>query len=155
MKAIKVSPLSLTIPFLSFTPVFMILTGFLVLGEVPNKWGVFGIGFVVAGSYALHSAEVTHGYLAPFRAIFKEPGSWLMLIVSLLYSVLAVLGKKAIQHSSPVFFGFFFTNPVSVRPSVSSLASLIAVGWSALPRRCFLAAYGLSAVTVPFTVFLR
>ena len=40
MKAIKLSPLSLSIPFLSFTPVFMILTGFIVLGEVPNGWGI-------------------------------------------------------------------------------------------------------------------
>lgn len=108
MKAIKLSPLSLCIPFLAFTPVFMILTGFLVLEEIPNSWGIFGIGFVVVGSYALHAGEVKHGYLAPFRAIFKEPGSVLMLIVSVLFSLLAVLGKRAIQHSSPVFFGFFF-----------------------------------------------
>ena len=108
MKAIKLSPLSLCIPFLSFTPVFMILTGFLILEEVPNSWGILGIGFVVVGSYILHAAEVKHGYLAPFRAMLKEPGSVLMLIVSVLFSLLAVLGKMAIQHSSPIFFGFFF-----------------------------------------------
>lgn len=108
MKAIKLSPLSLSVPFLSFTPVFMIGTGFFILGEVPNSWGLIGIGLVVIGSYVLHANEVRYGYLAPFRAIFREPGSWLMLIVALLYSLLAVLGKKAIQHSSPLFFGFFF-----------------------------------------------
>ncbi len=108
MKAIKLSPLSLSIPFLSFTPVFMIGTGFFILGEIPHSWGLLGIGLVVIGSYTLNASEVRYGYLAPFRAIFKEPGSWLMLIVSLLYSFLAVLGKKAIQHSSPLFFGFFF-----------------------------------------------
>ena len=108
MKAIKLSPLSLSIPFLSFTPVFMILTGFLVLDEVPNSWGIVGIGFVVVGSYTLHATELKHGYLAPIRAIFREPGSVLMFIVSVMFSVMAVLGKKAIQHSSPLFFGFFF-----------------------------------------------
>lgn len=108
MKAIKLSPLSLSIPFLSFTPVFMILTGFIVLGEVPNSWGIIGIGFVVAGSYLLNITEVKYGYFAPFRAILREPGSILMMVVAFIYSFLAVLGKKAIQHSSPLFFGFFY-----------------------------------------------
>jgi drug/metabolite transporter (DMT)-like permease len=108
MKAIKISPLSLCIPFLSFTPVFMIFTGFVILGEIPNGWGMTGIVLVVAGSYLLNVTRVQHGYLAPFRAIFSEPGSVLMLIVSVMFSFMAVLGKKAILHSSPVFFGFFF-----------------------------------------------
>jgi len=108
MKAIKLSPLSLSIPFLSFTPVFMILTGFIVLGEVPNSWGIIGIGFVVAGSYLLNVTQVKYGYFAPFRAILREPGSILMLVVAFIYSFLAVLGKKAIQHSSPLFFSFFY-----------------------------------------------
>lgn len=108
MKAIKISPLSVSIPFLSFTPVFMILTGFIVLGEVLNIWGIIGIGFVVAGSYLLNVTQVKYGYFAPFKAILREPGSILMLLVAFIYSFLAVLGKKAIQHSSPLFFGFFF-----------------------------------------------
>ena len=36
LRAIQVSPLSLTLPYLSFTPVFIILTGALVLDEMPN-----------------------------------------------------------------------------------------------------------------------
>jgi drug/metabolite transporter (DMT)-like permease len=108
MKAIKLSPLSLSIPFLSFTPVFMLATGFLILREIPNTWGLVGVFLIVAGSYLLHAGEVKHGYLAPFRAILKEPGSVLMLIVSVLFSVLAVLGKKGILLSSPLFFGFLF-----------------------------------------------
>lgn len=133
MKAIKLSPLSLSIPFLSFTPVFMIFTGFLVLDEIPNVWGVCGISFVVAGSYALYSSKIKYGFLAPFRAIRKEPGSWLMLVVALLYSVLAVLGKKAIQHSSPIFFGFFFLASVNI--TILILFPLLAkIKWNALSK---------------------
>ena len=33
MRALKLSPLSLSLPFLAFTPVFMILTGRFILGE--------------------------------------------------------------------------------------------------------------------------
>ncbi len=36
--AIKLSPLTLSVPFLAFTPVFMILTGAFILGETVNLW---------------------------------------------------------------------------------------------------------------------
>ncbi|MFH1674441.1 MAG: DMT family transporter [Pseudomonadota bacterium] len=133
MRAIKLSPLSLSVPFLSFTPVFMIGTGFFILGESPNSWGLIGIGLVVIGSYVLHANEVRYGYLAPFRAIFREPGSWLMLIVSLLYSLLAVLGKKAIQHSSPLFFGFFFLAALNLL-TLTLFPLLAKIQWGALLR---------------------
>jgi drug/metabolite transporter (DMT)-like permease len=108
MQAIRVSPLSLTVPYLAFTPVFMIFTGVLFLSELPNVWGASGILLVCLGSYILN-LDVNHWHLlAPFKAIFKETGSWLMLVVALLYSFAAVIGKKAILHSSPLFFSFTF-----------------------------------------------
>jgi len=133
MKALKLSPLSLSIPFLSFTPVFMILTGFLILDESPNVWGVCGILFVVVGSYVLYSSKIKYGYLAPLRAIRKEPGSWLMLVVAILYSILAVLGKKAIQHSSPIFFGFFFLASVNITILIF-FPVLSKIKWNALSK---------------------
>jgi drug/metabolite transporter (DMT)-like permease len=104
MRAIKISPLSLTVPFLAFTPAFVILTGFLLLGETLNIYGITGILLIVAGSYTLNLSSIRHEWLAPFGAIFKEQGSWLMLLTALIYSLTATLGKLAIQHSSPQFF---------------------------------------------------
>ena len=46
--------------------------------------------------------------MAPILAVFKEKGSWLMLITAFIYSFAAVIGKKAMLHSSPLFFTFFF-----------------------------------------------
>ncbi|MDY6904130.1 MAG: DMT family transporter [Thermodesulfobacteriota bacterium] len=114
MKAIKLSPLSLTVPYLAFTPVFMILTGYLLLGEVIDKWGIFGIGVVVAGGYVLNIDTKNRSLLAPFRAVFKETGSWLMLLAALMFSVSAVLGKLAILHSSVMFFQVWFFIVVSL-----------------------------------------
>ena len=48
MKAIKVSPLSLTLPFLSLTPVFLIGTSYIILGEKLGKFGFIGIMLVVS-----------------------------------------------------------------------------------------------------------
>lgn len=104
LKAIKISPLSLTVPYLAFTPGFIIITGYLFLDEMPNMWGIFGILIICAGSYVLNIDPGKWRPLDPFKAVFKETGSWLMLIVAFLYSFGAVIGKKGILHSSPLFF---------------------------------------------------
>ena len=106
--AIKISPISLSVPFLAFTPVFMILTGFWVLGETINLWGTFGTGLIVTGSYILHFKSNQLNYSAPFRAFIHEKGSWFMLIVAVVFAFAAVIGKKAILHSSPLFFTYSF-----------------------------------------------
>ncbi|PIP41187.1 MAG: hypothetical protein COX19_04205, partial [Desulfobacterales bacterium CG23_combo_of_CG06-09_8_20_14_all_51_8] len=79
IRAIQVSPLSLTVPYLAFTPVFMIATGFLFLGEMPDIWGFVGIGAVCAGSYVLNMDLRNLSLLGPLRSVFKETGSWMML----------------------------------------------------------------------------
>jgi drug/metabolite transporter (DMT)-like permease len=104
MKAIRVSPLSLTLPYLSFTPAFMIFTGYVFLNEMPNQWGLAGIVITCIGGYVLNLETGRYSFWAPIKAIFKETGSWLMLIVALIFSFSAVIGKKGILHSSPLFF---------------------------------------------------
>ncbi len=106
--AIKLSPLSLSVPFLSFTPVFMLITGYLTLGERVNLWGAGGVIFIVVGSYVLNIDKAQNGLWRPFSSFFKEKGSWLMMIVAFLFSFAAVIGKKSMQHSSPLFFTFSF-----------------------------------------------
>ena len=108
MKAIKVSPLSLTIPFLALTPVFIIFTSFLFLGEKPDMLGVAGIFLIVAGAYLLNVDGGMSSALDPFRAILKEKGSMLMILVAFIYSITSVLGKAAIMRSSPFFFALVY-----------------------------------------------
>ena len=106
--AIKLSPISLSVPFLAFTPAFMILTGFLVLGETITFWGTIGIGLIIIGSYILHFKKYQKNFSAPFSAFIHEKGSWLMFIVAILFAFAAVIGKKAMLHSSPLFFSYYF-----------------------------------------------
>src|SRR3972149_2767382 len=75
------------------------------VGERPGKFGFIGILLVTAGAYLLHVHTTYKGILEPFRAIGRERGSVLMIIVAFIYSITSNLGKMAIQHSSPVFFG--------------------------------------------------
>ncbi len=106
--AIKLSPISLSVPFLAFSPVFMILTGYLILHESVNLWGGLGIICIVLGSYILNSDKLHAGFWQPFVAFTREKGSWLMLIVAFLYAFAAVVGKQAILHASPLFFMYLF-----------------------------------------------
>lgn len=108
IKAIKLSPLSLSVPFLALSPVFIIFVAFIFLGEWPGRMGIFGILLIAAGAYMLNASKSKNGLLGPIKAIIDEPGSLLMIVVALIYSVTSTLGKVAVQHSSPVFFGFFY-----------------------------------------------
>lgn len=114
MKAIRISPLSLTVPYLAFTPVFMIGTGFVFLGEIPDRWGISGILAVCAGSYVLHLDIGRYSFFSPFHAMFREKGSGIMLIVAFIFSFSSVIGKVAIVHSSVMFFQMSFFAVLSV-----------------------------------------
>ena len=113
MKAIKTSPMSLTVPYLAFTPVFIIGTGYLFLGEQVDRWGVTGILTVCAGGYVLNINARDRSLFDPLLAVFKETGSWLMLIVSFIFSLSAVVGKWPFFIHPPCFFNspFLFSWP--------------------------------------------
>lgn len=104
MKAIKASPLSLTLPFLALSPVFMIFTSSIMLGERPDRYGIMGILLTATGAYMLHANTTRYGLLEPFRAIMQEKGSVYMIIVAFIFSITSNLGKLAVIHSSPLFF---------------------------------------------------
>jgi drug/metabolite transporter (DMT)-like permease len=103
-KALKISPLGLTVPFLALTPVFLMVVPYLLLGERISLSGGVGIILIAAGSYALNLHRRSPGLLAPFRAILSERGALCMIGVAVLYSFTATLAKKAISCSSPLFF---------------------------------------------------
>ncbi len=72
MKAIKISPLSITVPMLTFTPLFMLITSPIILGEFPSIFGMIGILLIVLGSYMLNISDWHKGILAPFKSLVKE-----------------------------------------------------------------------------------
>ncbi len=110
IRALRLSPLSLTLPFLALTPVFLIFFSYVILGERVSFAGGIGILFIAAGSYTLHIGKIKEGIFKPLRAITSERGSVFMIGVALIYSLTSSLGKMAIQHSSPLFFGItYFT----------------------------------------------
>lgn len=104
MKAIKASDLSVTVPMVTFTPLFLLLTSPIIVGEFPPLKGILGILLIVFGSYLLHLKEKHKGILAPFKAIITEKGPRLMLVVAFIWSVTSNIDKVGIRNSSVVLW---------------------------------------------------
>lgn len=103
-EAVKRSPLSLTIPFLSFTPAFAALGAVPLLGERPRALQVAGIALVVAGGLVIHSGG-GGALLGALRSLRAERGSVLMLWVALLWGATISFDKIAIGHASEPMHG--------------------------------------------------
>jgi drug/metabolite transporter (DMT)-like permease len=95
-QALKVSPLSVTIPFLSFTPVFAALLGRVVLDERPTALQWVGIAVVVVGALSVHAG----GERSLWRALREERGSLYAVIVAALWSLTSNLDKLALEHAT-------------------------------------------------------
>lgn len=102
-RAIQIAPLGVAQPFFATTALFAMLTAFLILGEVPTIMGAAGVVLLSAGAYAVNIHQAKEGWLEPIKAIGRERGALYVLITAVLYAINAVIGKKAILASSPMF----------------------------------------------------
>lgn len=106
IKAIKSSPLSVTLPIVSLTPVFLLITSPLIVGEYPKLLGIIGIISTVVGSYILNLSKKKEGLLEPLISIFKEEGPRLMFFVAFIWSITSNIDKIAVQNSNSLLFSF-------------------------------------------------
>ncbi len=114
IRAIKLTDLSLAVPLITFTPLFLLVTSPLIANENPSAIDALGIVFIVAGSYILNLQQKQQGYFAPFQALLKEKGSQLMLLVAFLWSFSATIDKIGVRNSSPVFWAIAIHCYISV-----------------------------------------
>ncbi|MEA3317007.1 MAG: EamA family transporter [Bacteroidota bacterium] len=161
MRAIKLSDLSLSIPMVTFTPLFLLITSPIIVGEFPNIYGICGILLIVFGSYFLNIKQKKNGYLAPFKALINEKGPKLMLIVAFIWSISSNFDKIGIQNSSAIFWGIsiniFITLAITpivllrsrknIKQIAGNLKPLIAVGFTnAVMILCHMIAISMTLV---------
>lgn len=70
-RALQLSDIGLAVPFLSFTPVFLLLLAPLLLGELPSAPGALGVLLVTAGGFVL--AHTTRHAREP-ASVLPGPG---------------------------------------------------------------------------------
>jgi len=101
LEAVRISPLSLTIPMLSLTPVFTSLLAVPLLGERPGSLEWVGIVAVFLGAFWLNvDRQGTQPELPIWRRLGKERGSLLMILVAALWSLALPLDKLALRSAS-------------------------------------------------------
>jgi uncharacterized membrane protein len=168
MKAIKASDISITVPMVTFTPLFLLITSPIIVGEFPGGLGIAGIFLIVFGSYMLNISKRKHGFLAPFKALVKEKGPRLMLLVAFLWSITANIDKVGAQNSSAMFwvvsfslFLFVCMVPVVFLKSKMRISQVIS-GWrSFLPVGMFsglTSIFQITAITmtlVPYVISVK
>lgn len=104
VKALEHGDLSLAAPMLTVTPLFLLVTSPLMVGEFPRMAGIAGMLCIVAGSYVLNLSHLRGGLLEPFRALWRIKGVRYMLLVAFLWSVSANIDKIGLVRSSPMFW---------------------------------------------------
>ncbi|MBN2365037.1 MAG: DMT family transporter [Calditrichaeota bacterium] len=106
-KALESSTLSRTMPFIAFTPVFLIPVAFIWLNELPDLKGIAGVLLIFAGGYGIHLEG--KNIFSPVKSIFRSKGTRIMLLVSFLWSISATAEKIAVVSSSQPFYGSVIT----------------------------------------------
>ncbi len=104
LRAFKLSDASLVAPMMLFTPIVLLFTSPLMLGESIPALGVVGVLVTVGGSYFMGASLEHDGRFGVFVALFKDRGVRSMLITSLLWGVTSNLDKMGVQASSPVLW---------------------------------------------------
>jgi drug/metabolite transporter (DMT)-like permease len=101
-RALQVSPVSVSLPLLSLTPVFAAVLAAGLLGEKLSVAQIAGVALVVAGALAINlrpGEGVSPGAL--LAAFGRERGSQLMALVAFCWSLTLLLDKLALRHASP------------------------------------------------------
>ncbi|NMI89204.1 EamA family transporter [Nanohaloarchaea archaeon] len=122
-KAYKESDASIVTPIFAISPMLVLGTSFLMLGETPSVLGAVGVSLVALGAYVLKSG-FEGDLLEPLRRLWDERGVQIILIVILIYSITANLDKIGVNMSSPILWPLtvytlssLFMFPVMVRNS--------------------------------------
>ena len=144
--------LSLAVPLITFTLVFLAGTSYLVLGEVPTAAGMAGILLIVLGAFCIQLSPGSSAPSAPWdRARWK--GIATMLGVAFLYS-LSLPFDKAVVLASDAVFGSALVN-LYIGAAFGGI-SLARGSWSRVPPGAAVSsAIVLSLVLVGETVLIN
>ncbi|MCK5108033.1 MAG: EamA family transporter, partial [Nanoarchaeota archaeon] len=105
-KAINQSDVSLAIPLMNISPILLLLTSFIILGELPTTFGLIGILLIVIGAYTLNIKQRKEGFWQPFKELVKHNGAKHMLTAIFLWAITANFDKIGIRGSSPLFWSW-------------------------------------------------
>lgn len=102
-KAYKASDASIVTPMFAISPLLVLFTSFIMLGELPDLLGVVGVVLIAIGAYVLKIKNAKN-ILEPLKKLWHERGVQIILVVIIIYSVTANLDKIGVGMTSPVMW---------------------------------------------------
>src|SRR5262249_46550106 len=96
-RAMQVTPISLCMPYISFTPVFLIVTGRIVNGETAATEKLIGVVLIFIGSIAMHRVLFSRGWLEPIKAVWRERGCFFMLLVAFINAITNPIDARLVR----------------------------------------------------------
>lgn len=167
-KAIKRSEISVTVPLITLTPLFMLLTSPIMIGEFPSALGIVGIVLIVAGTYISNLSEDPKQIFAPFKALVKNQGSRYMLLVAFIWSITANIDKIGVEETSPIYWAFtkdfvilFYLIPILILKSKKPLLQINNRKWPLLMVGFFKSTsvvtqmFAIQFVLVPYVISIK
>lgn len=113
-KSIQSGDLSLTLPLLGLTPLFLLVTSPILVHEWPNIHGLAGIFLIVSGTYLLYYRWGVDRLGDPLRRMRKAKSLRYMLLTTFLFSIGGNLDKLGALSSSPVVWSFALNATTSI-----------------------------------------
>ncbi|RLG71199.1 MAG: hypothetical protein DRO04_00315 [Candidatus Iainarchaeum archaeon] len=104
VSALKYAEISEVMPFFGLTPIILVFTSFLILGELPTIAGFVGIVLIFIATYVLNlkSNEI----LSPLYGVYRNKGQQYAILTALLWGLTSDLNKIGVLLSNPIFFIF-------------------------------------------------
>jgi drug/metabolite transporter (DMT)-like permease len=90
-RALARGELSLVLPLINLSPLVLLLSGWLVLGERPSGLVVAGVALLVGGAILLGRSD------ALSRGLLRAPGARAMLLTAVLWGIGASIDKLGVQ----------------------------------------------------------
>ena len=109
--ALRASQASLIIPLVLITPIFMLFTSPIMLGENTPPIGIFGVILILIGLgiFDKNFYKIDKN----FFMVLKYPGAVAMLVAASLWSITSNIDKLGLKNSSPLIWITALTTAIS------------------------------------------
>lgn len=143
IKALESGQLSVLGPINAYKSIVGMIFAFILIGELPNVWGLIGVLFIIFGSYLV----LDNGNEKFSWKIFKQPAIQYRIAALFLTGIQAVTDKQVILLSNLKYafagwcvFGFIFSIPLFFFSGLTIKSQMKLLTGSMLIKYFFLAA---------------
>jgi len=107
-RALQVAPLSVIAPIFGLTPLFLLVTGYVLFRHLPSGKVVAGVLCLLIGSLLAHWKPSMQSPLAAARAFFRDKGVRIMLAACLLASVSNLLDQWLVRRMDVLSYSWLY-----------------------------------------------